>query len=460
MNNQKPNGSIRRRLIAQLGFIAALLSIIFVYSVRTVGESAAKLTQDNVLAAAATSILEALRSERGEIVIDIPYSAFAMLDSISEDRIYYRILVNDETLTGYASLPVDTQTIDYERPQFADDTFLGNQIRTVMVKRAMSVFGVSSDVVVAIAQTRSGFAKISSDILLIAAAIGTGFFILAILLCLFAAHNALQPLIAITRSVEKRGPQDLRPVPNAVPTEVFPLIVALNRFIKRLDKSLQNAEAFIADAAHRIRTPLAMVQINAEIALRIASEEPSRKALQAILSAAEETSRSAGQLLDHATISFRTENMQTETLDIAELVNASVNQFAPIAEMKSIIILIQLPDEPTFCTIDAIMLQSAIGNILDNAIKYSPADSTIHVRIDHLGAWCRITVTDQGRGFGELTPQHLTQRFERGNNVGNTLGSGLGLAIVMDVVNAHGGKIEISKNPEGAGSCFSVLLPL
>lgn len=460
MSNQYSKGSIRRRLTGQLAFVAALLSIIFVYSVSTVGENAAKSTQDNVLAAAATSILETLRTERGEIIVDIPYSAFAMLDSISDDKIYYRILVNGETLTGYSTLSVNNKAINYERPYFEDGKFLGSQIRTVAVKRAMSVFGVSSNVVVAIAQTRSGFAKISSNILLIAAAIGSGFFILAIILVLLAAHNALQPLIAITRSVERRGPQDLRPVRSAVPVEVFPLIVALNRFIKRLDKSLKNAEEFIADAAHRIRTPMAMVQVNAEIALRTTRGGPGRKAIKEILMAAEETSRSAGQLLDHATIAFRTENMKTELIEIDQLVEASVNQIAPIADMNDIDIQFKPQQQPTHCNVDSIMLQSALGNVLDNAIKYSPRDSVIDVQAQRLNDWVQITVTDQGRGFGDLTPQSLTKRFARGNNVGNTLGSGLGLAIVIDVVKAHGGKIDITKNPEGVGSCFSVFLPL
>lgn len=460
MKNLNPKGSIRRRLIAQLAFVAALLSIIFVQSVRIVGENTAKSTQDNVLAAAATSILVALRSERGKIIVDIPYSAFAMLDSISDDKIYYRILANGETLTGYSTLPVARQAVDYERPHFEDGTFLGSQIRTVAVMRAMSILGVSSNVVVVIGQTRSGFAKISSDIFIIAGAIGTGFFILAIILCLFAAHNALQPLEAITRSVEKRGPQDLRPVQSAVPIEIYPLIVALNRFIKRLDKSLQKAEAFIADAAHRIRTPLAMVQINAEIALRTAPEGPGRKAIQEILSAAEETSRSAGQLLDHATIAFRIENMKKEPTNIDDLVAASVNQFMPIADMKSIHIRYHPQNQLARCSTDSVMLQSALGNVLDNAIKYSPSDSTIDVQVDQLDGWARITVCDQGRGFGDLTPKKLIKRFTRGSNVEKTLGSGLGLAIVMDVMKAHGGKIEITKNPEGVGSCFSVFLPL
>ena len=93
--------SIRRRLVFQLSIMAALLSIVFFVAVRSVAEQAAADTQDNILAASATSIADALYSERGQVRVELPYSALSMLGTISEDRVFYRIVADGETVTGY-----------------------------------------------------------------------------------------------------------------------------------------------------------------------------------------------------------------------------------------------------------------------------------------------------------------------------------------------------------------------
>ncbi len=103
------------------------------------------------------------------------------------------------------------------------------------------------------------------------------------------------------------------------------------------------------------------------------------------------------------------------------------------------------------------LLQSALLNILDNAIKYSPADSDILVRISD-GSQVKLTVTDRGRGFETLDLSRLTNRYERGTNVGDIVGSGLGLTIASDVIRAHGGQLVVENNPEGPGACVSLLL--
>ncbi len=454
-------GSIRRRLVIQLSVVAAILSLIFILSVRTVGKNTAQTTQDSVLLAAATSISDSLRMERGRIVVDIPYSAFSMLGAVSEDRIYYRIDVDGITETGYEDLPVVPALSGSgdEQPFFASRVYRENDIRTVTVKRTMSTVGAPVDVHVIIAQTQSGFAQVASHVFSIATAIGAVFFVLAILLCLLAAQNALRPLTAITRAVRKRGPEDLSPVEKKVPAEVYPLVAALNSFIARLDTALQRADEFIADAAHRIRTPMAMVQTNAEIALRTTRSASGRRAIKEVIRATEETSRSAGQLLDHATVAFRSENLKLEPVNLSELVLDSINRFSPIADMKSITIRFDSSIGGAMCRSDTVLLQSAIGNVLDNAIKYSPTDSAVRVAVGKDSDHFRISICDRGRGFRESEPVVLAKRFARGENSGDVIGTGLGLTIVSDVVAAHDGRLEISQNTGGCGSCVSISLP-
>ena len=101
----KVQGSIRRRLFFQLGGIAALLSLAFFLTLRVVAENTAEATQDSILAASATAIADSLRSDNGSVSLELPYSALSMLGTVSEDRVFYHVVVSGNSLTGYADLP-------------------------------------------------------------------------------------------------------------------------------------------------------------------------------------------------------------------------------------------------------------------------------------------------------------------------------------------------------------------
>ena len=139
-----------------------------------------------------------------------------------------------------------------------------------------------------------------------AAALSLAFFLVAVGLSIFAARASLRPLNAFAQAVSRRGPSDLRPLRRDAPPELAPLRGALNRLMDRLGQSIRRSEDFIAEAAHRVRTPLATVRAQAEIALRSAESEESRQRLRRIIRAVDESSRSAGQLLDHATVALVT----------------------------------------------------------------------------------------------------------------------------------------------------------
>ena len=116
MANIREIGSIWRRLTLQLLAVAALLSILLYLAVRTFAGQAAEDTQDKILAASATSIVDELRSERGEVALDIPYSSLSMLGAISDDRVFYRVVVDESTLTGYGDLPIPSTRLDPGQP--------------------------------------------------------------------------------------------------------------------------------------------------------------------------------------------------------------------------------------------------------------------------------------------------------------------------------------------------------
>ena len=453
------NSSIRRRLVFQLSAFAAILSLTFYLIVRVVAEQAATDTQDNILAASATSIADALYSERGTVNLELPYSALSMLGSISQDRVFYRIIVDGETLTGYSDLPQHSSAPILSNPVFSTFDYRGEEVRSVTVGKPISSGGQAVNTTIIVAQTRQGLAAISSSISTTAAFVAIGFFILSITLSLVASQSALMPLRRMTQSIQRRGPQDLSPVRAKLPSELVPLVAALNNFMSRLRASLAQSEDFVAEAAHRVRTPLTIVRTQAEVALRQLERPEDKKALRKMIRAVDESSRSAGQLLDHAMVTFRTDHLLTTKLDLGDTTRDTCEHLSPTAGLKDINLVVQVPAEPLPFVGDPILLQNALRNILDNAIKYSPADSNIRITLSKTEHY-EISFVDQGRGFADTNLKSLTKRFSRGANVDDIVGSGLGLTIADVVARAHKGQVLIRSNKEGQGACVSLILPL
>jgi two-component system sensor histidine kinase TctE len=238
---------------------------------------------------------------------------------------------------------------------------------------------------------------------------------------------------------------------------LMPLVEALNRLMERLGGSIRRSEDFITEAAHRVRTPLAVVRTQAEIALHSVEAEGSKQTLRRVIRAVDDASRSAGQLLDHAMVAFRADDLERAWVDLPMLAGGVAEALRPTAEMKDIDIALDL--SPAAAMGDAILLQNALRNVLDNAIKYSPAETVVRVSVTNIGGEARITVSDEGPGFGEGPAMHLTERFRRGKAVQGIVGSGLGLTIAKEAVGAHGGRLELGAAEGGGGACVVLILP-
>jgi len=451
-------GSIGRRLTLLLAGVAAMLSVLSWWMVTGLARQAAERTQDNVLAASVTTIAETLRSEQGEVRLELPYSAFSMLGAISEDRVFYRVATGDTILTGYEDLPVPNEIVSsLGRVVFDTGEYSGEEVRMATVSRLVLAGAQPVPVNVTVAQTRGGVASISAELSQLAAFLSVAFFLVAVSLSAFAARTSLKPLNEIAAAVSRRGPSDLRPLRRAAPTELAPLLTSLNRLMDRLGQSIRSAEDFIAEAAHRIRTPLATVRAQAEIALRSASDDDQKQRLRQMIRAIDESSRSAGQLLDHATVIYRTDDLVRTPVMLSDLVSQTVSGLEPTASMKDIRLDVEALRAKA--EVDPVLIENALRNVLDNAIKYSPPETVVKVAMAETNGEVRIAVTDQGPGLGEGPADQLTQRFQRGRNTQGIVGSGLGLTIAKDVLVAHGGRLELETLQGGTGTCATLVLP-
>jgi len=454
----KTSGSLRRRLTLQLVGSAAVLAAILFLTVFGIARKVAGEAQDNTLTASVTSILETISVQGGALSIDIPYAALSMLGSVSDERVFYRVAGDGEFLTGYDDLPSAT-SIDADGRGFLTARYKDEDVRIVTASRQLSVEGRPVEIRVSLAQTRAGYAATLESILRTAALIGLGFFAIAVVLAVLTAEHTIRPVQKLAASVSRRGPKDLRPVVAPVPAEMASLVTSLNRFIERLSTSLTRSEDFIAEAAHRVRTPLATVRAQAEIALRRAKRDEDRRSLRDMIRAIDESSRAAGQMLDHAMVTFRADHLDRVQVSLIDLVEDLVERLRAVAELKDINLTVTHTDPATVAA-DPILVQNAVRNVLDNAIKYSPQEQDVSVWVGTDSTFAVVRISDHGTGFPEQGADRLLERFARGDNVKTTVGSGLGLTIAKEVAEAHGGKISVENQERGTGACVSLYFPL
>ena len=451
MINFSFQSSIRRRLVFLLLLGSETLAFLLYFVVQSVARQAAQESQDNILAASAVSILDGVRLVDGRIDVDMPYSSLSMLDSVTDERVFYAIYLDGNLLTGYPEL-IEVQINSPMAPVFSSGILFDVDVRIVTVRRQIG----KNEVVVSVAQTLNGQIKVLRNISRISLGVGFGFFLLSAILAFLIAESTIRPLNRLALSVSRRGPDELRPVSAPVPSEMLPLVKSLNNFMTRLKLSLQRSEEFIAEAAHRVRTPLAVVRTRTEILLREAKTKKSKAELLEVLNAIDDSSRTAGQLLDHAMVSFRLDNLSEDELEIQFLIKDAIDRISPLYDLKGIQIK---NNNIQNCKVmgDPILLQNALHNVLDNALKYCSENDTVTVKVKDVSQNCIIEIMDSGEGF----PQNsvlLTNRFTRGENTKGIVGSGLGLTIAKDVVEAHGGNITISNNEKG-GACVTFTLP-
>lgn len=453
MTDVRPAVSLRRQLMLVLIGGAALLAVVLYAFVRLYATQIAQQGQDSILTASVTSILDTAVIRDGALEVDFPYAALSMLSTEADDRVFYAIRQDGELVSGYQSLPEPPEPVAV--PQSWSTDFQDVDVRLTTAARRLFMDDSETTVSVTVAQTQDALSVTMGSISRTVALFGAAFFILAAGLSFWATASAINPLNRLAQSITRRGPDDLSPVEKPVPSEMVPLVGSLNSLMGRLEQSLTRSEDFIAEAAHRVRTPLATVRSHAETTLQRVEKEENRAALRSMIRAIDESSRAAGQLLDHAMTTFRADQLSRQRLNLGHLVAELVHRLEPVAEMKDIAFHLQAePDVEV--TADPILLQNAIRNLIDNALKYSPEESEIVIEVAQRGR-AEVSICDTGPGFPLSEIERLVERFARGENAEGTTGSGLGLTIAQEVALAHGGTLDL-RNRDKGGACVTLVL--
>jgi signal transduction histidine kinase len=273
-------------------------------------------------------------------------------------------------------------------------------------------------------------------------------FVLMLLVMGFAINGALSPLRRLSAAVTNLGThqpgQKLSAV--VVPHEVRPLVEALNTLLTELDRAMLSQRQLTGDAAHQLKTPLAVLHTRLELANKIPPAER-----DSLLAEVRRMTRLVNQMLHYAQL--LNAELHLEETDLAQLAREVVARLAPLARQSGVSLAVDAPAKPVLVHLDPLLAAEAVQNLVDNAISFSPKGKTIEVQVKAKGT---LHVLDRGPGVPPEERALIFSRFWQADNQGHGReGSGLGLAIVAEIMRQHGGDVWVTARDSG-GSEFGV----
>jgi two-component system, OmpR family, sensor histidine kinase QseC len=275
------------------------------------------------------------------------------------------------------------------------------------------------------------------------------------LLIWIGIDRATRPLRLLNRQVADRAPTNLAALNlGDAPAEVAPLVDSLNRLFERVSASIENERRFTADAAHELRTPLAALRAQAQVARGANGEGERSRALDNVIAGCDRAAHLIEQLLTLARLEPEGFHASREPCDLREIARLAVTDVVPAALAKNI--EVELASGPTITVPgEARLLRILLHNLLDNAVRYSPSNTTIRVRVDQRDGRVFMTVSDEGPGVAAEERSRLGQRFHRLLGTQAT-GSGLGLSIAKRIAQIHGATIDFAETSPGIGLAVAV----
>lgn len=438
-----------------------------------VAKSIANQPFDHALEDTVTVLTQQVREVAGAIP-RLPGPARDILRADDIDNIYYQISApNGSYVDGDRDLPPPKQDPELQEIRSGEVIFRSANLHGTPIRIAYTWVNLEQDkalpprlALVQVGETLDKRAKLANEI--IKGVILPQFIILPIVLALvwFALSRGLLPLRELQERIRARPSDDLSPIPpRQVPEEITPLVKSLNEMLERLKLSIDSQKRFIADAAHQMKTPLAGMRTQSELALRQTDQAEVHRSLEQLAKSSEAATRLVNQLLALA----RAENQpQAGTamapLELGEVARNTVHDWVQASFNYGIDLGYEPPHEEVPISGNAMMLREMLSNLIDNALRYTPRGSAVTVRVRRTGRHALLEVEDNGPGIPAAERGHVFERFYRilGSN---TEGSGLGLPIVREVAQQHDAEVDLFANPRTTdpkypGCLFRVTFPL
>jgi two-component system sensor histidine kinase TctE len=409
---------------------------------------------DRELLDPALAIAQRLAVDGDSIRLDMPSAALEALRVDTADHVYFAVSARGRLVAGQYGLPGPPDSPADASPVFYDAQ-LGNE--TVRIA-AVLIPLADRQVLIQVAETRVKRDRLVRQVLLSNAAPELAFFVAALGVVWFGVARGLAPLEKLRIEIAARSHRDLRPVAEEqAPEEVRPLVHELNALLARLAESIDAQQRFVADAAHQLRTPLAALQAQVEAARRGSVPPELLPTFDQLLAATRRTAHLARQLLTLAAVDPAAERpFDPAEVDLAAVLHESVAEWVTRADAKRIDLGFEL--EPARLRGEALLLRELAGNLIDNALNYTPAGGEVTVRTGVRDGAPFLEVEDSGPGIPVAERERIFERFYRTKGTPGE-GSGLGLAIVREIAHRHGATVSVRAAAAERGSILEVRFP-
>lgn len=470
--------SLRGRLLAWVVLPLAGAVAIDGWITYSNAHDTATAVQDRLLLGAARIVAEPLRFEDGVFQHAIPPAALELFEAGHGDRVYYRVSTGSgQSLVGYDDLAAPAVALQPEAPHHFNTQVRGAPVRAVAFLQPVVGAPDGLPVLVVIGQTLAGHADFTRSLWLHALAPQLLLLLLTALLVALGLRRGLQPLITLRDLVLSRRPGTLQPLALAsVPAELGPLVAAINDYIGRLEAHAGAQQAFVQNAAHQLRTPLAVLHTQVAVAARAADLQSKDHALAALRQTVQQAVRLINQLLTLSSADVQGGQatpgaagaalpgtaMPVNALDV--LVRQVLEDVSALAQAKSIDLGYEQTGTNPVVRGNPVALREMVHNLVDNALRYTPAGGVVTVRVQPATALPQSThqqsggppaalelqVEDNGPGIAPALHAAVFQRFFRIDNT-QSQGCGLGLPIVAQFAASLGASVSLGTPAGGQG---------
>ena len=409
--------------------------------------------------------------KNGHAQFNLPQPARELLRADDADQIYYQVIgLRGELLSGEKEVPAPPDTLKTSawEVKLRDEEIRGLPVRVAAIWIQSDVPG-ARDALVQVAETREKRSVLATEI--IKGVMLPQFVILplAVLLVWLALVRGTRPLNQLEARIRARKSDDLSPLDeSSVPQEVVPLVSSVNGLLTRLKDSMATQKRFLADAAHQLKTPLAGLRMQADLALRQSTSTDDLKlSLQQIGRSSIRATHTVNQLLALARAEGGGNVLAQQNCDLVLLTRDVVQDAIPRAMEKRIDLGFegaQVGDPGVVVLANPTLIKELVRNLVDNALNYTPSSLehpgvvTVRVLADPYGKALLLQVEDTGPGIPEVERALVMQPFYRVLGT-NTDGSGLGLAIVQEIAKKHGAILTVEDARPGhvpPGAMFTV----
>ena len=435
--------SLRKRLLAWLLPPLVLVAIAAAGGAYVFLERRLTAAYDLDLGDIARAVVPYLRAVGGNVVLEFTPQAEAVLRADSTDQIYYAVLdERGRVLAGDHVLPTPPPIVA-DAPRFWDAQRLGIRIRAAVLDAKVD----GTPVRVVAAETMRKRNRAYQDAMLSAIIPAVLLLLGAVAGIVLGVRRGLGPLDKLRQELQERSHVDLRPVGEGhMVEELRPLVRALNAMLSRLEAAQDNQARFIANAAHQLRTPIAGVITQLDLAKSESSQRETH--LAHAREGAARLARLAHQILSLAAADpISNPGVPEEHCDLADIVKSRADEWLRWVTSRNVEIEFELAPAPLRC--NALLVGELASNLVDNAARYGARNVTITTR--STGERSVLEVTDDGQGIPPAERTRIFERFRRLDHA-STEGSGLGLAIVSEIAQRHGATIEVADGPAGIGT--------